>query len=190
MTPPRCRFAVRAALAALAVAATLPAVAQSPDAPPPQQPHSMKGRWFAGGSFGASFGTVDSIWVSPMIGLHVTKRVDVGLQLFYRWIDDGRYSPDITTNDYGTTLFVRGRVIQNFFLEGDVQFTSYEYPTGTGTTRANYNSFLAGAGYSVPLGHGASFYVSALYDFGYDANDPYLPYDNPWRVSIGAAVGF
>jgi opacity protein-like surface antigen len=179
----------RLALAAFAFAAVLPAMAQSSEPVPPPK-HSMKDRWFVGGSFGASFGTVDSISVSPLVGFHVTPRFDVGLQLFYRWIDDGRYSPSITTNDYGTTLFARARVVANFFLEADIQFTSYEYPTGTGTARSNYNTFLAGAGYAFPLGHNASFYVSALYDFRYDANAAYVPYDSPWVIQIGAAVGF
>ena len=112
------------------------------------------------------------------------------MQLFYRWIDDGRYSPSVTTNDYGTTLFTRARVVASLFLEADLQFTSYEYPTGTGTARSSYNTFLAGAGYAIPLGQNASFYVSLLYDFRYDANAAYVPYDSPWVIQVGAAVGF
>jgi hypothetical protein len=182
----------RLALAALALAAVIPAMAQSPEPPPPQAPtHSMKDRWFVGGGLGASFGTVDSIALAPMIGLHVVPRFDVGTQLYYRWVKDGRYSPSVSTNDYGVTLFARARVVAQLFLEADYQYTNYEYLTAPGSTsRATYNSFLAGAGYAIPLGHGASFYMSALYDFGYDANDPYLPYDSPWHVSIGAMVGF
>ena len=180
---------MRLAFAAAAFAATLPALAQSSELPPAPG-HSTKHRWFVGGSFGATFGTVDSVSISPLVGLHVVPRFDVGVQLFYRWVHDGRYSPSITTNDYGTTLFARVRVVANFFVEADAQFSSYEYPTGTGTARDSYNSFLAGVGYAVPLGHNASFYVSALYDFGYNANAAYVPYDNPLRISIGAAVGF
>jgi len=183
-------------LAAATLVATMPALAQTAEPAPPA--HPPKHRWFVGGAFGATFGTVDSVSISPLVGCHVVPRVDVGLQLFYRWVNDGRYSPSVTTNDYGITLFSRVRVVSNFFLEGDVQLSSYEYPTATstpegtvyGTTRSNYNTFLAGAGYSVPLGHNASFYVSALYDFGYNSDSEYVPYDNPWRISIGAAVGF
>lgn len=182
----------RLALAALALVAALPAMAQAPvpeTAPPPK--HSMKDRWFVGGSVGATFGTVDSIALAPMIGFHVVPRFDVGTQLYYRWVKDGRYSPSVSTNDYGVTLFARARVVAQLYLEADYQYTNYEYLTGLGgTARSTYNSFLAGAGYAIPLGRGASLYVSALYDFGYNANDPYLPYDSPWHVAIGAMVGF
>jgi hypothetical protein len=128
--------------------------------------------------------------IAPMVGFHVVPRFDVGTQLYYRWSDDGRYSPSVSTNDYGVTLFARARVIAQFFLEADIQYTNYEYFVGTGTIRDNYTTFLAGAGYGIPLGHNASFYVSALYDFGYDANDQFRPYDDPWRIQVGAAVGF
>jgi hypothetical protein len=182
----------RVALAAVAFAVALPVLAQTPEAPPPppEPKHSTKGKWFVGGSFGASFGTVESVTISPLIGYRVVPRVEIGTQLYYRWAKDGRYSPSVSTNDYGATLFTRVRVIAQFFLEGDLQYTNYQYFTGTDTFRDTYTTFLAGGGYAVPLGHNASFYVSALYDFGYDSNDPYRPYGTPWRVSVGAAVGF
>jgi opacity protein-like surface antigen len=182
----------RLAFAAGALAMALPALAQSPEMPPPSAPaHAVTKRWFVGGGFGATFGTVDSIMVAPMIGMHVVPRVDVGTQLYYRWSKDGRFSPSLSTNDYGLTLFTRVRVVFHLFLEADYEYTNYEYATGVGTTtRSTYNTFLAGGGYAVPLGHGASFYVSALYDFGYDSNDPFRPYDNPWRIQVGAAIGF
>jgi hypothetical protein len=179
---------------ALALALALPVMAQTSEEPPPEPPppkRSMKGRWFVGGGIGASFGTVDSIALAPLIGFHVVPRFDVGTQLYYRWVNDGRYSPSVTTNDYGVTLFARARVVAQLFLEANYQFTNYEYVLyGGGTARSTYSSFLAGAGYAVPVGKGASVYFSALYDFGYDANDPYLPYDSPWHVQIGAMVGF
>lgn len=181
------------ALATLAFAVALPALAQTPTAPPPSKPagHSSKGKWFVGGGLGASFGTVDTLSIAPMIGYRVVPRVDVGAQIFYSWLNDGRYSPSISTNDYGMTLFTRVRLIAHLFVEADALYSNYEYITGTGTTtRDTYTTFLAGGGYSVPLGHGASFYVSALYDFGYNNDDPYQPYDNPWRVQAGASIGF
>jgi len=162
-------------------------------APPPPKPakHSGPSKWFAGGGFGLAFGTVDYITVAPMIGYHVIPRFDVGTQLYYSWVDDGRYSPSVETNDYGATLFARFRVFRQFFLEADYQYTNYEYVTGIGTTdRANYDAFLAGGGYGIPIGGRASFYVSALYDFSYNDNDVFLPYDSPWRIQVGAMVGF
>ena len=202
----------RVVLAAAFLALGLPAAAQTPEPPPPTPPptnpptapapeqastpppsngSSWKSRLFVGGGFGATFGTVDSIYVAPLVGFHVIPRLDMGVQPFYRWVDDGRYSPSISTNDYGATVFARVRVFRALFLEADYEYTNYEYPNfGGGTSRANYDAFLAGAGYAIPIGGRAAFYVSALYDFSYNSNDPNLPYDNPWRVQVGATVGF
>jgi hypothetical protein len=205
------------ALAALALAVAFPVMAQQPPQeeppapapepqaapvapvaaddevpPPPKAKRSSKGKWFAGGGFGMTFGTIDSISLSPMIGYHVIPRFDVGTQLFYTWLNDGRYEPDLETNEYGATVFARFRVFSNIFLEADYQYTNYEYFTGFGTQtdRANYDSFLAGAGYGFPMGGRASFYVSALYDFGYDDNSYNRPYDSAWRIQVGVGVGF
>jgi hypothetical protein len=199
-------------MAVLALSFALPVLAQTPDPqspdpvpqptpapgtpapapPPPEKPKSSgPQRWFFGGGVGASFGDVDYVEIAPLVGVKVLPRFDLGLQPFYRWIDDGRYSPSITTNDYGATLFARVRVFAGFFVEGDYQYTSYEYPNvGGGTTRDTYNAFLAGGGYSIPVGGHVGVYVSALYDFSYDGNDVNRPYDSPVRVQVGVAVGF
>jgi hypothetical protein len=122
----------------------------------------------------------------------VVPRVDLGLQPFYRWTDDGRYSPSVSTTDYGASLFARVRVVAGFFVEADYQHTSYEYPNAVGSeTRDTYDAFLAGAGYAVPLGGNVGLYVSALYDFSYDDNSGvYQPYDSPVRMQVGVSVGF
>ena len=206
----------RLAFAAFALAAALPVMAQSPtpppetpppaepqvaptepappaEAPPPPKPkRSQKGKWFVGGGFGATFGSVDSISVSPMVGYHVIPRVDVGTQIFYTWINDGRYSPSVETDEWGALLFTRVRVFSRLFLEADYQYTNYEYFTGFGTqtSDASYDSFLAGAGWGFPMGGRASFYISALYDFGYDDHSSNRPYDSAWRIQVGVGVGF
>jgi hypothetical protein len=84
--------------------------------------------------------------------------------------------------------------VSSFFVEADYQFTSYEYPYqypngDIGTTRATNNAFLAGGGYTVPLGRNAGLYFSALYDFTY-ASGPYAAYDSPVQFQVGVAVGF
>ena len=192
----------KAASAALVLAFAFPAFAQTPDptapAPPPPPPPesatpepSVASRFFFGGGVGASFGTIDYVEVAPLVGFQVVPRFDLGLQPFYRWTDDGRYSPSVATTDYGTNIFARVRIFRGFFAEADYQYTNYEYPNSVGgTTRDTYNAFLAGGGYTVPLGRNVGMYFSALYDFTYDGNDPYRPYDSPVRFQIGASVGF
>jgi hypothetical protein len=168
-----------------------PAPATPPPPPPAKQKSPVLHRFFFGGGVGAAFGEIDYIEVAPMVGFKVLPRFDVGLQPFYRWADDSRYSPSVSTTDYGATLFARVRVVAGFFVEADYQYTNYEYPhAGGGTTRASYDSFLAGAGYAFPMGSHVAFYTSALYDFSYDSNDVNRAYDSPVRLQVGVSVGF
>lgn len=168
-----------------------PAPASPPPPPPAKETSPVLQRFFFGGGIGASFGDVDYVEVAPMVGFKVVPRFDIGLQPFYRWADDSRNSTSVSTSDYGATLFARVRVVAGFFVEGDYQYTNYEYPiAGGGTTRSTYDSFLAGAGYAFPLGGHVGLYASALYDFGYDGNDITRPYDSPVRYQVGVSVGF
>jgi hypothetical protein len=180
------------ALSAAILVLALPAFAQSqqpadPGPESPAKPKSTRSRFFFGGGIGAAFGTVDYVEIAPLIGFRAAPRVDLGVQPFYRWTSDTHYS----TTDYGTRLFTRVRVISSFFAEADYEFTSYEYPNVYGgTSRASYNSFLAGGGYTVPLGHNAGMYFSVLYDFSYNGNAAYNAYDSPVQLQFGFSVGF
>ena len=185
------------ALAAAVLALALPAFAQAPEPaePAPEAEAKPKStiskRFFFGGGIGAAFGTVDYLEIAPLVGFRAAPRLDLGVQPFYRWTNDDRYSTNVEYTDYGARLFARVRIVSSFFAEADYEFTSYEYATGFGgTTRATYNSFLAGGGYTIPLGRNAGMYFSALYDFSYDGNDPYSAYDSPVQFQVGFSVGF
>jgi hypothetical protein len=188
------------ALAALVFLFAIQARAQAPPPPPPPGEPAAEApvharppapdRFFFGGGFGLMFGSVDYIEVAPLIGVHVVPRFDVGFQPFYRWTDDHRYSPSVSTTDYGGRVFGRVRIVKSFFAEADYQYTSYEYANGLGgTTRDSISAFLAGGGYSIPLGRNAGMYFSALYDFSYNSNS-YYPYDSPVQFQIGFSAGF
>jgi len=185
-------------LATAVLALALPALAQSPEPPeaapePEAKPKStISKRFFFGGGIGAAFGAVDYLEIAPLVGFRAAPRLDLGLQPFYRWTNDGRYGTSVEYTDYGARLFARVRIIKSFFAEADYEFTSYEYANYPypGTTRASYNSFLAGGGYTIPLGGHAGMYFSALYDFNFNGNDPYSAYDSPVQFQVGVSVGF
>ena len=182
------------ALLPLAVhAQSEPAPAPAPPAPvsvtpiPPRPP--MRERLFFGGGVGLSFGDVDYVELAPLVGFRVNPKVDLGVALTLRWRDDNRY--DVSTTDYGSSLFGRFRVYQNLFLEADWEYLNWEYvQTDLTEVRESTSSFLAGAGYYVPMGGRVSMAFSALYNFSYDENDPIQPYGDPWVIRAGVAVGF
>src|SRR5262245_23708824 len=179
-------------LAAVFLAAVAPALAQTPTAPPPSSLPPLEDQlqapshWFFGGGVGAGFGSVDYVYVAPLVGYQINPRFDVGLQPFYQWTQDDRYSKSFSTTDYGAGLFGRFHIYKGLFAEADYQYVSFEYVTPAfDVFRDNHNAFLAGGGYSLPMSPRSAMYFSALYDFTYDENEPYGQYyDSPWRIQV------
>jgi hypothetical protein len=175
---------------------SLPAWSQSPQPPPPTQPvpppepPPPPSKWFFGGGLGLSFGDVDYVSVSPMIGYRVTPRFHAALQPFYSHTKDDRYATELSASNYGGDLLGRFTVLRNFFLEGRYEWISYEYRSLAGTDERTTDTYpMAGLGYTMGSGR-VGGYFSALYNFGYDEDDPFRPYDSPWVYQAGVGVGF
>ena len=148
------------------------------------------GTWFGGG-IGLQFGTVDYIEVAPLVGYNATEELSIGGGLLYRYRKDGRYSPSLKTNDYGANLFARYQVGGPVFLQAEYEYLSYEFAFVDGSTdRDEFDSVLAGAGFSQAAGGRANAYLLVLYNFSYDSNDFRTPYDEPWVYRVGVAFGF
>ena len=150
---------------------------------------SSRSNIFYGGGISASFGTVDYVELSPMIGIHLDSRTSVGTSILYRYRNDDRNNRTVTTNDYGASLFARYRIIPSFYIEADYEYLDHEYYSGSSNTeRRQYHSFLAGGGMSSPISSNAAMYMSVLYNFSYEEDDS--PYGDPWVVRFGVSVGF
>ena len=146
---------------------------------------------FYGGGIGLSFGTIDYIEVAPMIGIQLTDEFSTGINLLYRYRDDSRYSPSLSTNDYGGGVFARYRFLPNLFAQTEYEYLNFEYYDFTGNKDSDsYSSFLVGGGFSQPVGHNVALNAVVLYNFSYSDSDFYRPYDSPWVVRIGVIAGF
>lgn len=146
---------------------------------------------FYGGGIGLSFGTVDYIEVAPMIGLQITDDFSTGINLVYRYRDDSRYTPSLSTSDYGGGVFARYRVLPNLFAQTEYEYLNFEYYDLNADKRSDsYSSFLVGGGISQPIGSNAALHAAVLYNFSYSDSDLYRPYDSPWVVRIGVSAGF
>ena len=148
------------------------------------------GRVFFGGSVGASFGDATYLSLSPLIGYRVNDRLSVGGSLIYRYRSDDRFGRDLSTNDYGASVFARYTVVGPFFVQGELEQLSYEYirPDLT-TARTDATSFFAGGGVSHALSRNVNLYATALYNFSYGSQSP-SPYSSPWVLRFGVGVGF
>ncbi len=153
-------------------------------------PSRAADRFWAGGGVGVGFGDVTYVSIEPVAGYDATARLGVGARLTYRYRDDERYSPSLTTTDYGASLFGRYEVTQPVFLQVEYEYLSYEYPlTGGSIVRDDYDSVLAGAGVTQPIGGNGSLFVTALYNFSYHDDEP-SPYDDPWVIRVGVGFAF
>ena len=160
-----------------------------PPTPPPPPASDWKSRLFFGGGVGASFGDVDYVEVSPLVGFRVTNRLSTGVGVFYRWKNDDRFNSSVDTQDWGASLFGRLVLFRGIFAHAEYEYVDYEYLTVTGTGSDTDTNVLGGLGFSRGAGR-AGFYALALYNFSYDEDDLLEPYDSPWIYRVGVSVGF
>lgn len=152
---------------------------------------SSHGRLVFGGSVGASFGNVSYVQVSPYVGYRVTDEFTVGVGLQYRYRNDDRFGRDLTTHDLGTSLFGRYHLPGPFFVQGEIEYLSYQYYRPNLTKeRDGVWSVLAGGGISQPLGSNASAFALLMYNFSYNDYSQPSPYTSPWVVRFGVGLRF
>ena len=159
-------------------------------APPSQYESQKESKIYYGGGIGFSFwGDYFRISIEPLVGYKITPQLSGGLKLMYEYVNDSRYSVDVTSNNYGASVFARYRVIPQFFLHAEYAYYSYKYSTEFGESNRNWVPFLLlGGGYSQQVGKNTWLYAQLLWDVIQDDNSPYEAGD-PW-VSIGVSVGF
>lgn len=158
--------------------------------PPPPSP-SARDRLFFGGGVGLGFGDVDYVSVEPLIGFRLHPQVAIGATLLYRYTNDSRFPEDIHTNDYGARAFLQYFPVPSFFGQVEYEYLDYEYVlSNLDTDRTTAGSVFVGGGIRQPIGRGAAFFASTLYNVSYDDDDPTSPYDSPWVVRAGVGFGF
>ena len=164
-----------------------------------QERESLKGspfmdRVFVGGNLGASFGTIQYIYLAPVVGYRITPKFSAGGGIIYQYTRDTR-PPELTTHNYGANLFARHTIYGPLFAQIEYEYLNFEYVTdynGTEflTDRQGYNSVFLGGGIAQPLGRNAALLVSAFYNLTYDSSQRISPYSRPWVFRVGITAGF
>jgi len=158
-----------------------------------QAPRASGGNLFYGGYVGLSFGSVQYVELSPMVGYRFSPKFGAGVGLLYRYREDNRYEQSVSLTDYGGNIFARYHLGYGVFAQAEYDYTNYEYVPNSfngGTDRETYSALLAGLGFSTAVGHGAGVYALVLYDFNYSESDHYQPYDSPVQYRFGVSFGF
>jgi len=152
----------------------------------------FKDRVFTGGGFGLSFSSYyDYFSVSPIIGYMITPKLVGGVGLQYSHYKYKQYTPAITTDNYGGSVFLRYKIFGPLFLHAEYEYLNYQF---TETLRDDFNSIMAGGGFFQPIGRRAGIYVMALYNFSYlpsnSLNGQYSVYNSPLVIRAGITAGF
>lgn len=172
----------------------------NPDTTKPTQPKEVQqtqpSKWYYGGTVGFNFwGDYFYLSVNPLVGYQVSPKFSVGGKLQYAYINDKRYEGlELTSHNYGASVFTRYRPIYQIYLHAEFAYASYEnYSIYVNPYRAeserNWVPFLLlGGGFVQRVGPNASVYAEVLFDVIQDENSPYENWDP--IISIGAGVGF
>lgn len=144
---------------------------------------SLKDRIYVGGGFGLNGGN-DSygnryfyVGLNPIIGYMITPKFSGGLGL--QWQHYSYPDNKITIDQYGVSPFLRYNLGQLFAY---TEYNLLNTPTVNNTERKNFDRFLAGLGYSQPLGRRGAINVMALYDLIYSNSD--LAFASPWVFRV------
>jgi hypothetical protein len=169
----------------------LPAAGQTPDSTAKQAPPAepTQRNVFFGGTIGLSFGSYFRVSVQPMVGYNFSKMFSGGLKLGYEYIKDSRYTPAVTWNNYGASVFGRFRFIPQAYLHAEFAYANYGKKTEKVESERFWVPFLyLGAGFYHPVSPKTALFVEVLFDVLQDANSPY----SPWTpmISVGVVAGF
>jgi hypothetical protein len=141
-----------------------------------------------GGNFGAAFGDVTFIDISPTVGYHVTDDFILGTGFTYSYLKDKRYSPIYQTNIFGGRLFAQYIILENFVAHAEYELLNMDIfinNFSNGIVRDNIHSLFIGGGYRGSMG-GNSF-VSLLILYNINESE-FSPYQNP-QIRAGFGIG-
>ncbi len=159
-------------------------------AQPQAQKSHQPSKIYYGGEVGFNFfGDYFRINLQPLIGYKISPKISGGAKLMYEYVVDSRYETEITSNNYGGSVFARYRIIPAIYFHAELAYYSYKYRTDRLEGDRFWIPFLLlGGGYTQHVGGNTWVYAEALWDVIQDEKSPYAVGD-PW-ISIGVSVGF
>jgi len=153
----------------------------------------FKDRIYYGGGLSATFGTITSVYVSPMVGYMITRGLSGGVGITYQFYQDNRYNPKYESHSYGYRLFLRQNLLfipkLPLFVYGEYEDLNFEAAKYNPVTeeyyldRDWYPRFMLGAGLFAPFGRRGGFSFAVLYDVMHTGSTS--PYNSPWVYRLG-----
>lgn len=141
-----------------------------------------KDRLRFGGSFGASFGSITFVEISPTVGYLAKDYWLIGVGGRYMFYEEKNPYFTYKTNIYGGSIFNQFYPLEQIILHGEIETLNLDDRRNI-DKRINVTSVFVGGGYRSIIGDRAFASILLLYNI----NDSYnSPYTNPiLRVSFG-----
>lgn len=159
-----------------------------------QAKKKIENPWFVGGLAGFAYGSETSYAeLSPIASYRFSNLFQVGTRLTFRYRKDKRYEPDLSTTDTGVAVLGRFYVFDPVYLQAEVEWLNWEYvgvaEESFESVEDVYTGYYAGFGFVQNAGTRVAMYMSFLWDFTYEKNEP-SPNTNPWLIRIGFGYTF
>ncbi|MFT7588836.1 MAG: hypothetical protein ACI959_001049 [Limisphaerales bacterium] len=122
-------------------------------------------RFIAGGSIGASFGTVTSVDISPLFGYKLTEMLRAGVGFTYQYINNKQFPYDYKLSLIGGRAWVQHDIIMGIFAHAEYEYLNARYSTGDNKPEEglNFPSILLGGGFAAPIGAASALQIQVLY---------------------------
>jgi hypothetical protein len=153
-----------------------------------KMPQNEPSKFYWGGELGLGFGSYFFISITPMVGYKVSPQFHIGAKLGYSYANDTRYEVEITSHNYGASVFTRYLIYRGLYAHAEFVYWSYKYQTENLESDRTWVPFLLlGGGYIQPVSPNTSLFLEVLWDVLQDPNSPYNSAE-PW-VKVGVGVG-
>jgi hypothetical protein len=135
----------------------------------------LKDRIFFGGNLGLQFGGFTYIEIAPIMGLHLTEKIDIGSGILYTY---SKNNVDLYTNQlYGANIYGQATIFKPVIAHAQFEILQDNFRAATGEISSQwFQAVLVGGGIKQPIGERGYSYLLVLWNLNnsYDS-----PYSNP-----------
>lgn len=147
-------------------------------------------RFLAGGSIGASFGTITSVDVSPLFGYRITDMFRAGIGFTYQYINNKQIFFDYKLSLIGGRAWAQHDIIMGIFAHAEYEYLNARFSSGDNPPEgSNYPSILLGGGYAAPIGEASALQIQILYPISV-SSDPASSINPPVVFRSAIMIGF
>lgn len=145
---------------------------------------SFRDRLFLGGNIGLSFGDINYVELSPLVGYVINNRASAGIGVTYQYLEFVRTR--VSSSVYGGRIFSRYTVFPNVFAHAEYEQLNLQFfrPKDGKVVREWVPGLLLGGGYFQPFGRRGGVTLMLLYNLLHD------PVRSPYPSEIILRAGF